>query len=148
MDASEYKDYILTLPFIKYVSDKFNDVDYADITIPKGGSFDDIVNLKGNKNIGEEINKVIAKLAKENELCGVIDNANFNNETKLGVGQEMVDKLTGLIAIFQRLEFNFKVNKIFLAILMNILCVILLRKVVKVKDNSIHQQKCQEFLLK
>ena len=112
MDASEYKDYILTLLFIKYVSDKFNDVDYADITIPKGGSFDDIVNLKGNKNIGEEINKVIAKLAKENELRGVIDNANFNNETKLGVGQEMVDKLTGTINILKHL-IEYLVNTTF-----------------------------------
>ena len=113
MDASQYKDYILTLLFVKYVTDKFQGVKYADITVPEGGSFDDLVALKGNKNIGEEMDKVIAKLAEagENNLRGVIDNAHFNDEAKLGSGKEMVDKLTGLIAIFQRDEFNFKKNK-------------------------------------
>ena len=113
MDASQYKDYILTLLFVKYVTDKFKGVKYADITVPEGGSFDDLVALKGNKNIGEEMDKVIAKLAEaeNNNLRGVIDNAHFNDEAKLGKGQEMVDKLTGLIAIFQRPEFDFKNNK-------------------------------------
>ena len=111
MDASQYKDYILTLLFVKYVTDKFKGVKYADSTVPEGGGFDDIVALKGTKNIGEDIDKIIARLAEANELRGVIDNAHFNDEAKLGKGQEMVDKLTGLIAIFQRDEFNFKNNK-------------------------------------
>ena len=113
MDASQYKDYILTLLFVKYVTDKFKGVKYADIAVPDGGSFDDFVALKGDKNIGEKMDKVIAKLADagNNNLRGVIDNAHFNDESKLGKGQEMVDKLTGLIAIFQRPEFDFKNNK-------------------------------------
>lgn len=113
MDASQYKDYILTLLFVKYVTDKFKGIKYADITVPEGGSFDDMVALKGAKNIGEGMDKVIAKLAEagNNQLRGVIDNAHFNDETKLGKGQEMVDKLTGLIAIFQRKEFDFRTNK-------------------------------------
>ncbi len=113
MDASQYKDYILTLLFVKYVSDKFKGVKYADITVPEGGSFDDLIALKGSKNIGEEMDKVIARLAEagNNNLRGVIDNAHFNDETKLGKGKEMVDKLSDLIGIFQRDEFNFKNNK-------------------------------------
>lgn len=113
MDASQYKDYILTLLFVKYVTDKFKGVKYADITVPEGGSFDDLVALKGNKNIGEGIDTVIAKLAEagNNNLRGVIDNAHFNDEAKLGSGKEMVDKLSDLIAIFQRPEFDFKNNK-------------------------------------
>lgn len=111
MDASQYKDYILTLLFIKYVSDRFTGVKYPDITIPPGGGFADLVKLKGDKNIGEGIDKVIAKLAEENRLRGVIDNAHFNDETKLGRGQEMVDKLTGLIGIFQRPELDFSGNR-------------------------------------
>jgi type I restriction enzyme M protein len=79
MDASQYKDYILTLLFVKYVSDKFKGEKFADIEIPESGSFDDIVALKGNKNIGEEIDKVIAKLADKNLLKGVIDS---NSERK------------------------------------------------------------------
>lgn len=111
MDASQYKDYILTLLFVKYVTDKYKGVKYAAITIPEGGSFDDMIALKGNKNIGEEMDKVIAKLAEANDLRGVIDNAHFNDEAKLGSGKEMVDKLTDLVAIFQRDEFNFTKNK-------------------------------------
>lgn len=113
MDASQYKDYILTLLFVKYVTDKYKGMKYPSITVPEGGSFDDLTALKGDKNIGEKMDKVIARLAEaeDNNLRGVIDNAHFNDETKLGRGQEMVDKLTGLIAIFQRPEFDFKNNK-------------------------------------
>ena len=113
MDASQYKDYILTLLFVKYVTDKFKGEKYADITVPEGGSFDDLVALKNDPNIGEKMDKVIAKLAEagNNNLTGVITNAHFNDESKLGKGQEMIDKLTGLIAIFQRPEFDFKNNK-------------------------------------
>ena len=111
MDASQYKDYILTLLFIKYVSDKYKDDPYGAIAIPKGASFEDLVALKGNKNIGEEIDKLIAKLAEANNLTGIINNAHFNDESKIGKGDEMVDKLTGLIAIFQKPELDFKNNK-------------------------------------
>ena len=113
MDASQYKDYILTLLFVKYVTDKFKGEKYADITVPEGGSFDDLVALKNDANIGEKMDKVIYKLAEEgnNNLTGVITNAHFNDESKLGKGQEMIDKLTGLIGIFQRDEFDFTKNK-------------------------------------
>ena len=111
MDASQYKDYILTLLFVKYVSDKFKGEKYAEIEIPEGGSFDDIVALKGNKNIGEGIDKVIARLAEKNNLKDIIDNAHFNDEAKIGKGQEMVDKLTKIVSIFQRPELDFKNNR-------------------------------------
>ncbi|MBO4770418.1 MAG: SAM-dependent DNA methyltransferase, partial [Clostridia bacterium] len=111
MDASQYKDYILTLLFVKYVSDKFTGVDYADIEIPEGGSFSDMIALIGKDNIGEGINKVIAKLAEENNLRGVIDKVSFNNPDKLGKGKEMVDKLSKLINIFRRPELDFSRNR-------------------------------------
>jgi len=102
MDASQYKDYILTLLFVKYVSDKYKGVAYGDIDVPEGGSFDNMLALIGNRNIGEEMDKVIARLAEaNNNLRGVIDNAYFNDENKLGRGQEMVDKLSELLAIFR-----------------------------------------------
>ncbi|MDR2970988.1 MAG: type I restriction-modification system subunit M [Bacteroidales bacterium] len=112
MDASQYKDYILTLLFVKYVSDKFKGEKYPDIKIPENGSFDDIIALKGTKDIGEGIDKVIGKLADENNLRNVIDNAHFNDEAKIGKGQEMVDKLTKIVSIFQRPELDFKNNRV------------------------------------
>jgi type I restriction enzyme M protein len=111
MDASQYKDYVLVLLFIKYVSDKYAGEKYASILIPDGGSFKDMVTLKGKKDIGENINKIIAKLAEANELKGVIDVADFDNSDKLGKGKEKVDRLSNLIGIFQNESLDFSKNK-------------------------------------
>lgn len=111
MDSSQYKDYILTLLFVKYVSDKFKGVAYGDIDVPEGGSFDDMLALIGHKNIGEEMDKIIARLAEANNLRGVIDNAHFNDEDKLGKGKEMVDKLSELLGIFRDQMPDFSKNR-------------------------------------
>ncbi len=76
MDASQYKDYVLTLLFLKYVSDKYARKSNADVKIPENGGFDDIVKLRGDKDIGEKINTVLCELANANNLVGVIDIAN------------------------------------------------------------------------
>ena len=110
MDASQYKDYVLTLLFVKYVSDKATGNPYEEIVVPKGGSFADMVKLKNKANIGEGMDKVIGKLAEANGLQGVITNAHFNDDTKLGRGKEKVDTLTQLIGIFQRPELDFTRN--------------------------------------
>jgi type I restriction enzyme M protein len=78
MDASQYKDYVLALLFVKYVSDRFAGQKDSELEVPKGGSFADMVKLKGNKDIGEGMNKVISKLAEANDLKGIIDTADFN----------------------------------------------------------------------
>ena len=110
MDASQYKDYVLTLLFMKYVSDKYSDDDdeYSEIKIPPGGGFADLVALKGSKEIGDGINIVFRKLADANDflLKGVIDQADFNDESKLGSGRDMTDRLTKLVGIFERLDFR------------------------------------------
>jgi len=94
MDASQYKDYILTLLFVKYVTDKAKADPNSLIDVPEGGSFDDILALKGDKEIGDKINKIIGRLAEANDLQKVIDLADFNDEEKLGKGKEMQDRLT------------------------------------------------------
>jgi len=106
MDASQYKDYILTLLFVKYVSDKAKADKNSLIDVPAGGSFDDMIALKGDKEIGDKINKIIAKLAEANDLQKVIDQADFNDEEKLGKGKEMQDRLTKLVSIFADLDFR------------------------------------------
>lgn len=110
VEPARYKDYILTLLFMKYVSDRYKSSDNWDIEIPQGGSFDDIVTLKYKKNIGEGINKAISKLAEVNELKGVIDIVDFNSE-ELGTDKEAVDKLSGLVEIFQKPELDFTKNR-------------------------------------
>lgn len=106
MDASQYKDYVLTLLFMKYVSDKYAGKPGALIEVPRGGSFADMVKLKGDKEIGDKINKIIGRLAEANDLKGVIDQADFNDEGKLGAGKEMQDRLSKLVAIFDGLDFR------------------------------------------
>lgn len=105
MDASEYKNYVLTLLFMKYVSDKKNDPRSL-IIVPKGTSFDDMVKLSGKDDIGDKINKIIAKLAEANGLKGVIDTADFNDSTKLGADKQMIDTLSKLVKIFDNLDLK------------------------------------------
>ena len=112
MDPSQYKDYVLVLLFIKYISDKYAGVPYAPITVPKGASFKDMVALKGKPTIGDDINKkIIGKIAEANKLTGTIDVADFNNSDKLGSGSDMVKKLSNLIAIFENPKLDFSKNR-------------------------------------
>ena len=106
MDASQYKDYILTLLFMKYVSDKADSDPDSLIFVPDGGGFADIADLKGDKEIGDKINKIIGRLAEENDLKGIIDQADFNDDSKIGRGKEMQDRLSKLVAIFESLDFR------------------------------------------
>src|SRR5947207_14905893 len=109
MDASQYKDYVLVLLFVKYVSDRYAGQPYAAITIPKGASFADMVALKGKSDIGDQINKkILGPLAQANKLADMPD---FNDPNKLGSGKEMVDRLTNLIAIFQSKALDLYKNR-------------------------------------
>jgi type I restriction enzyme M protein len=111
MDASQYIDYVLVLLFVKYVSDKYHGVKDALIEVLKDGSFQDMVSLKGKTDIGDCINKIIGKLAEANDLKGVIDVADFNDSDKLGKGQEMVDRLSNLVTIFENEGIDFSKNR-------------------------------------
>lgn len=110
MDASQYKDYILVLLFMRYVTDKYYGKRDALIEVPEGGSFHDLIKLKGDKEIGDKTNVVIRKMADANDLVGVITVADFNDADKLGKGKEMVDRLTNLVAIFEDPELDFGGN--------------------------------------
>jgi type I restriction enzyme M protein len=88
MNASQYKDYVLVLLFVKYVSDRYAGQPYAPISIPQGASFADMVALKGKTDIGDQINKkILGPLAQANKLSDMPD---FNDPNKLGSGKEMV----------------------------------------------------------
>jgi type I restriction enzyme M protein len=109
MDASQYKDYVLVLLFVKYISDKYAGQPYAQIIIPEGASFADMVALKGSSDIGDQINKrILGPLAEANKLSDMPD---FNDPAKLGDGKEKVDRLTNLIAIFENPALDFSQNR-------------------------------------
>jgi len=112
MDPSQYKDYVLTLVFVKYISDKFKGRKYAQIKLPEGCSFDDFKTFRNSLSIGEDIDKALAKLAEANpKLSGMFKDVHFNDDVKIGKGDEMVKKLSRLITIFCRPEFDFTKNK-------------------------------------
>src|SRR6266481_9538171 len=111
MDASQYKDYVLVLLFVKYVSDKAVSQKSYLLDVPQGGSFADMIALKGDKEIGDKMNKIVARLAEANDLKGVIDVADFNDADKLGKGTEMVDRLSNLVSIFDNPALDFRGNR-------------------------------------
>ena len=114
MDASQYKDYVLFMLFIKYVSDKYGDSDdfVTPVTIPPGASFKDMVALKGKSDIGERINTdVIKKLIEANSRLACTDLPDFNDPNKLGEGSAMVERLSNLVAIFENPALDFSRNR-------------------------------------
>jgi len=114
MDASQYKDYVLFMLFIKYISDKYADYDgfAAPVAIPKGSSFKDMIQLKGKSDIGDKINtQIIQPLIDANQRLARSDFPDFNDPNKLGEGKDMVEKLTNLVSIFQKPELDFSQNR-------------------------------------
>ena len=113
MEPSEYKNYILTLLFVKYVSDKYRGAlpGHADVIVPEDAGFEALKALRGKASIGKEINSILARLARENGLEGVINATDFDDESKLGSGQEKVDKLTNIINIFDDERLSFSSNR-------------------------------------
>ena len=109
MEPSQYKDYVLLLLFVRYVSDKakFD----TNISIPAGSSFDDFITFKNKTDIGEKMNTAVRALAKANTLDGVFDNTDFNDESKLGKGKDLVETLTKLVGIFENPNLNFANNR-------------------------------------
>jgi type I restriction enzyme M protein len=112
MDASQYKDYVLTMLFVKYVSDKYGNQKDSLIEVPKGATFEDMVALKGKPDIGDQINKKILKpLFSANGLEGTVELVDFNDDDKLGSDKEKVDRLSNLVAIFENPSLDFKNNR-------------------------------------
>jgi type I restriction enzyme M protein len=108
MDASQYKDYVLTLLFVKYISDKYKGDPFGAITVPAGATFDDMVVLIGNTEIGDKINKQVLNPIKEaNKLTEFPD---FNDENKLGKGKDLVDTVSNLVRIFNDPSLDFSKN--------------------------------------
>ena len=110
MDASQYKDYVLVILFVKYISDKSRSDERFDIEIPDGCYFEDFIALKGKEHIGEEMNKKMTALAEANQLDGVFI-ADFDDEAKLGKGKDKIDTLSNLIAVFQNENLDFSKNR-------------------------------------
>lgn len=111
VEPARYKDYVLVLLFFKYVSDRYKGQPFAEFTISKGASFEDLIAAKGKSDVGERVDKIIQKFLEDNRLQGSLPDVSFNNPDELGSGKELVDKVSGLIAVFQNPAIDFKNNR-------------------------------------
>ena len=111
VEPSRYKDYVLVLLFFKYVSDRYKGQPFAEFTVSQGASFDDLIAAKGRSDIGERVDKILQKFLEDNRLQGALPDVSFNNREELGSGKELVDRVTGLIGVFQNPAIDFKNNR-------------------------------------
>jgi type I restriction enzyme M protein len=111
VEPSRYKDYVLVLLFFKYVSDRYKGQRFAEFTVNEGASFDDLIAAKGKPDVGERVDVILQKFLEDNKLAGALPDVSFNNPDELGSGKELVDKVSGLIAIFQNPAIDFKSNR-------------------------------------
>ena len=111
VEPARYKDYVLVLLFFKYVSDRYKGQPFAEFTISKGASFEDLIAAKGKSDVGERLDKIIQKFLEDNRLQGSLPDVSFNNPDELGSGKELVDRVSGLIAVFQNPAIDFKNNR-------------------------------------
>ena len=111
VEPARYKDYVLVLLFHKYVSDRYKGQPYAMFTVKPGTSFDDLIAAKGKPDVGERVDKIIQKFLEDNRLQGALPDVSFNNADELGSGKELVDKVSGLIGVFQNPAIDFRTNR-------------------------------------
>jgi len=111
VEPARYKDYVLVLLFFKYVSDRYKGQPFAEFKISDGASFDDLIKAKGKSDVGERVDKILQKFLEDNKLQGALPDVSFNNPDELGYGKELVDKVSGLIAVFQNPAIDFKNNR-------------------------------------
>ncbi|MCT7833228.1 MAG: type I restriction-modification system subunit M [Lactobacillus iners] len=110
VEPSRYKDYVLVLLFFKYVSDRYKGKRFADFEVSEGASFDELVKACGKPDVGERVDIIIQKFLENNQLKGLLPDVSFNNPDELGKGKELVDKVSGLIKVFQNPAIDFKSN--------------------------------------
>ncbi len=121
VDPSEYKNYILTMLFVKYLSDLRKDIleDYTKryngdvvrveramkrerFVMPDEGTFDYLYERRDAANVGEIINIALEKIedANKSKLEGVFRNIDFNSEGALGQTKDRNRRLKNLLEDF------------------------------------------------
>ena len=111
VEPARYKDYVLVLLFHKYVSDRYKGLPFATFKVSEGTSFDDLILAKGKTDVGERVDKILQKFLEDNHLQGALPDVSFNNADELGTGKELVDKVSGLIGVFQNPAIDFRTNR-------------------------------------
>lgn len=127
MGSGSYKDYILTLLFVKYLSDVWkekgnqyrlkypNDEKMVErqlrrerFLLPEESSFDYLYNNRNESNIGELIDIALTKLEDENrsKLAMVFRSISFNSETAFGPTKQRNQILKNLLVDLYALDLQ------------------------------------------
>ena len=133
VDPAQYKDYILTMLFLKYISDVWKDhyaeykerygddderirrrLDRERFVLPAGCTFDDLYQARKSDNIGERINIALDDLEAANKakLEGVFRNIDFNSETALGETKDRNRRLKNLLDDFAKPELDLRPSRV------------------------------------
>ena len=133
VDAGQYKDYILVMLFLKYVSDLWNDhaesyrkqyrdnearirrrLDRERFVLPEGASFQDLYAQRSEPNIGERINIALEAIEEENraKLDGVFRNIDFNSEANLGRTRDRNRRLKNLLEDFAKPALDLRPSRV------------------------------------
>ena len=133
IDASEYKNYLLVMLFVKYVSDvwteryeqvqqEFGDdkerilrrLERERFVLPVGCRFDDLYLQRNETNLGEIIDKVLEQIEESNKtkLAGVFRNISFNSEANLGQTRERNVRLKSLLEDFADPKLDLRPSRV------------------------------------
>lgn len=133
VDAGQYKDYILVMLFLKYISDLWNDhletnkkqfggddvqirrrMERERFYLPDGASFYDLYEKRNEANIGELINIALEKIEEVNraKLEGVFRNIDFNSEANLGRAKDRNRRLKNLLEDFNKPALDLRPTRV------------------------------------
>lgn len=133
VDPSEYKDYILTMLFVKFVSDVWKDhyekyqkqfgddderirrkLERERFVLPEKSTFDFIYGKREAANLGEVINIALEHLELQNKakLAGVFRNIDFNSESRLGNTKKRNHILKNLVEDFANPKLDLRPSRI------------------------------------
>lgn len=133
VDAGQYKDYILVMLFLKYISDLWQDhmekyreqyggddvrirrrLERERFILPEGCSFYDLYDQRNEPNIGELINVALEKIEDKNraKLEGVFRNIDFNSESNLGRVKDRNRRLKTVLEDFNKPEMNLRPSRV------------------------------------
>jgi type I restriction enzyme M protein len=133
VDAGQYKDYILVMLFMKYISDLWNDhfeaykkqfggedvrirrrMERERFVLPEGASFYDLCDKRNESNVGELINIALEKIEDANraKLEGVFRNIDFNSEANLGRTKDRNRRLKNLLEDFNKPALDLRPSRV------------------------------------
>ena len=133
MDSSQYKDYILTMLFVKYLSDFYREkkdelilkydgkmdrvekqLSREKFTLDETCTFEYLYENRNRENIGEIINSALERIEEDNKgkLEGVFRNIDFNSEAQFGRTKEKNAMLKHLLEDFNSEELDLRPSKL------------------------------------